>query len=275
MVTLINLPHEIQDHIANMLRPHKSGVCSVGDFLDTHFLKALDIAHIKTTHRNFKTVRLWKNLEWKQLIHKYKTGRFIKMNWEYKYGILPDTMIKKGWEDKINNIYGHQGCYVKTVTKKSSYELNKIIYFKINHLNLISGIHPLPSCFGQDTSHNDLYQGSVEALPAGRSSRVAAPSLMTLIPKMERRTWLIKCFEDCVVMHYTKNGTLNFMTEFNKKMNLPSCYSFPLTYIFKMFLKELRVHSTYVGYTNSAANSVGTSENIREVCRKISADLWH
>ena len=103
MATLINLPHEVQDLISNYFRK-----------IDP-FSKALGVASIKAVHRNFKEVPLWKNHEWKERIRKWRDENLTKLRWKYQHGTLPDGMIKKGWESKINKEYRSQNCFVETM----------------------------------------------------------------------------------------------------------------------------------------------------------------
>ena len=259
MLTLINLPHEVQYHISNYLRPHtgSGGDEAGGEVKIDPIAKARDIASIKAVHSNFKAVPLWKNHEWKERIRQWCDEHLTKMRWVYQYGTLSEKMIQKDWESKINHIYGHQGCYVKTMigtsvgTGFSEVEREyKVIWFKVCLKDLITGIRPLPHCFGSVPKE---YAGSLGTFRMDQHF-VPAPSLKTMIPKWERRKWLLQCFTECVVEHWggeivKKNGgeveKLDFMKEFKKLMELPSDYDLTQGQLFRMFLKELRVRADY------------------------------
>ena len=137
-----------------MLRP-KEWVHAESKMKINPFAKAPDIATIITLHRNFNKVPLWKNFEWSERIRKWSDENLTKIRWKYGFGQLGDEMIKKGWESKINNDYRHQGCYVETMIGTSvgtgfSEEgcEYKVILFEVSLRDLITGIRPLPHCFG-------------------------------------------------------------------------------------------------------------------------------
>ena len=139
-ILLENLPHDIQNYISNMLRPKES----IGENPNPKemkvdpFAKAPDIANMKTLHRNFNKVPLWKNYEWVEHIRKWCDEHLTTMRWKYQYGTLPDEMIKLGWEDKINNKYRCQDCYVETTKMEGQGENYgkikefKVIWFTVN-----------------------------------------------------------------------------------------------------------------------------------------------
>ena len=288
MATLVNLPHEVQHYISNFLRPHswiKDNVAQLRSHVYPDLVKievdplskARDIAIMKAVHPNLKTVPLWKNHEWKEHIRKWRDKRFTMMRWKYEYGKLSDKMIRGGWEKKINNIYRHQNCYVETTVMKGVGRENygkieefKIIWFEVSLLDLITGIRPLPHCFGNN-GNNGIFQITRKFVPA--------PTLETLIPADKRREWLIKCFKECVVKYWgrkivQKNGCCasekyDFIKEFKKLMDLPSNYELSYTQLFRMFLRELCVRSIEPNSVLAAWRAkIKCSENIEQICQQ-------
>jgi len=263
MATLIDLPETVQSHISNFLRPR----WRLGPTTFSGIFQAPDVASIKAVHPNLGAVPLWKKNEWKKRIREWGSENLTKMRYKYQYGTLPDQMIKKGWEEKINTTYRHQNCYVE----------HKFIYFEVSLKDLISGIHPLPSAFGRDSQQEDDLAdlGSLQLSVNGGyvHEMVPAPTLNTMIPKNKRREWLIKCFIECVLEHYTKKMAVqaadkqpDFMKEFKKIMDLPFDYPFTQTNLFKIFLIELNVYSGTV-YSHEA-HSFDMADNINDLCSK-------
>ena len=258
MATLINLPHEVQSYISNYLRPRNIQVPVVNPFL-----KARDIAIIKAVHPNLKTVPLWKNTEWKERIRNWRDEHLMKVSWKYQYGILPEKEIQRGMENKINTTYRRPNCYVETVYGKAmctgfvtGAKIYKIIYFGVNLRDLIDGTRDLPSIFGKERKDEDQAESGGLLVTLGASTNfVATSSKKTLIPKHKRRKWLVECFKECILDYYVKKiiehrsmGKLplsNFIKEFKKLMDLPSDYKLSQMNLFKMFLKELGVCSTF------------------------------
>ena len=228
MATLIDLPHEIQSHIAHFLRPPKK-LCN-GNIKDLPagvepnpdemysdpFEKSPEIARFRGVHSNLKKVLLWNNLEWKGRIRKWRDENLTKIRWKYRYGTLPDKMIELGWEKKINNDYRHQNCYVETmygttigtgfVEVPKEY---KVIWFEVSLLDLVAGIRPLPHCFGSDgLNHHRAAGGNYQLTCKKRRGQstilVPAPSLENLIPVDKRRKWLEECFMECVLIHWLR-----------------------------------------------------------------------
>ena len=286
MATLINLPHELQHHISNFLRPH---ACTGENVAEVNpIAKAQDVASIKAVHSNLAAVPLWKNGEWKARIHQWRDEHLTKMRWVYKYGTLPEKMIQKGWKSKINNTYRHQGCYVEAMigtsvdTGFSEVEQEyKVILFEVCLKDLITGIRPLPHCFGHDSSFNDHASQNGNLLLHSQNF-MPAPSLKTMVPKWDRRKWLLQCFTECVLDHWgkkivEKNGgtgeKLNPMKEFKKLMELPSDYELTQAQLFRMFLKELQVRADYSDPDpRDAGDGIGShgklTENIDQLCRQ-------
>ena len=273
MATLITLPHEIQSRIAHFLRPPHSNP----------FEKSPEIARFKGVHSNLKKVLLWNNLEWKGRIREWRDKNLTKMRWKYRYGTLPDKMIELGWENKINNDYRHQDCYVQamygTTIGTGFVEVTKeykVIWFEVSLLDLVTGVRSLPHCFGSDGSnHYRAAGGNYQLTMPGQSTiLVPAPSLETLIPVDKRREWLEECFMECVLLHWVgkiveKNGAASrnsaFMKGFKKIMHLPVDYKFSQTDLFKMFLRELNVGAHLV---HEKQGYFKRSQNIDQLCQK-------
>ena len=287
MATLISLPHEVQDHISNFLRPHgiflrvQDCVASTEIKIDP-FSKAPGVANIKALHRNFKEVPLWKNHEWKERIRKWRDENLTKLRWKYQHGTLPDEMIKKGWESKINKEYRSQNCFVETMVGTTTgtgfvevAKEYKVIWLTVSLHDLVTGVRPLPHCFGDDGgSHYRATGGNYQLTMSGQGTiLVPAPSLETLIPVDKRREWLVECFMECVLVHWgekmvEKNGGAgekpDFIKEFKNMMDLPSGYELSQTYLFKMFLRELLVGSEQV---HEKEGYFKRSQNIDDLCR--------
>jgi len=282
MATLINLPHEVQDNISNFLRPHgiflrvQDCVASTEIKIDP-FSKAQGVASIKALHRNFKAVPLWKNLEWTERIREWRDENLTKMRWKYQHGVLPNKMIKNGWERKINHDYRHQGCYVETIfgyrpgaVGAEAPKEYKIVWFEVSLLDLVTGVRPLPHCFGNDGNNDWRADNGTFQLTA--ANFVPAPTLETLIPRNKRREWLIECFIECVLVHWgekmveKKRGEKpDFIKEFKNMMDLPSDYELSQTYLFRMFLRELLVRSEQV---REKEGYFKRSQNIEDLCRQ-------
>ena len=262
MATLINLPHEVQDLISNYFRK-----------IDP-FSKALGVASIKAVHRNFKEVPLWKNHEWKERIRKWRDENLTKLRWKYQHGTLPDGMIKMGWESKINNKYRSQNCFVETMvgtTLETGFvevpKEYKVIWFTVSLHDLVTGVRPLPHCFGNDGSfHRQADNGSL-LLDASQINFVPAPTLETLVPVDKRLNWLKECFRECVLEHWGKGGQgerePNFMKYFKEKMDIPSDYKLLYTDLFRMFLRELNVRPCDV---REKEGYFQRSMSIRQLC---------
>ena len=266
MATLINLPHEVQDNISNYLRGGGP------------FSKTPGVASIKAVHRNFKAVPLWKNHEWKERIRKWRDENLTKLRWKYQYGTLPDKMIAAGWESKINKEYRSQNCFVETMVGTAPEtgfvevpKEYKVIWFTVSLHDLVTGVRPLPHCFGNDGSfHRRADNGSLQ-IDASGPSLAPAPTLETLVPRNKRREWLIECFMECVLMHWgekmveKKRGEKpDFIKEFKNMMDLPSGYELSQTYLFRMFLRELLVRSEQV---HEKEGYFRRSQNIDDLCR--------
>ena len=279
MATLINLPHEVQDLISNYLRPHGIflsawvGGASTEIKIDP-FSKALGVASIKAVHRNFKEVPLWKNHEWKERIRKWRDENLTKLRWKYQYGTLPDKMIAAGWENKINKEYRSQNCFVETVvgtTLGTGFipvpKEYKVVWFVVSLHDLVTGVRPLPHCFGNDGSfHRQADNGSL-LLDASQINFVPAPTLETLVPVDKRLNWLKECFRECVLEHWGKGGQgerePNFMKYFKEKMDIPSDYKLLYTDLFRMFLRELNVRPCDV---REKEGYFQRSMSIRQLC---------
>ena len=279
MATLIGLPHELQDLISNFLRNHKQ--IDGGNAPDhppskiDPFSKAPGVASIKAVHSNLKAVPLWKNGEWTARIRQWRDENLTKLRWKYQYGILPDKMIKNGWESKINKEYRSQNCFVETVvgtTMGTGFvevpKEYKVIWFVVSLHDLVTGVRPLPHCFGNDgNAHHQADNGTYQL-----SSRfVPAPTLETLVPVDKRLNWLIECFMECVLEHWgekmveKKRGEKpDFIKEFKNMMDLPSDYELSQTYLFRMFLRELLVRSEQV---HEKEGYFRRSQNIDDLCR--------
>lgn len=287
MTTLIHLPHEVQDNISNYLRPHRwtgnyhfvevggRELVMMRTMEIDPFSKAPGVASIKTIHRNLNTVPLWKNREWKTTIRNWRDKNMTYMRWRYQHGTLPDEMIKKGWEKKINKDYRHQNCYVETILGKTVgtgfVEVTKeykVIWFEVSLIDLITGVRPLPHCFGNDVNarrqaENGSFRISIDFVPA--------PSLETLIPGNKRLEWLKECFRECVLGHWGEKIAKkmqplqkpNFMKDFKEMMDIPSDYKISYTDLFRMFLKELMVCSRPV---HEKEGYFKRSENIDDIC---------
>ena len=282
MTTLINLPHEIQDHISNFLRPHRwtggdvaqlpAGVVPNPEEVKIDpFSKAPCVASIKAAHRNFNKVSLWKNREWKEHIRKWRDKNLMKMRWKYQYGTLPNEMIKKGWESKINKEYRSQNCFVETMVGRALgtgfvevIKEYKVIWFEVSLHDLVTGVRPLPHCFGNDGSfHNQADNGSLLI----SLDFVPKPTLETLIPWEKRREWLTECFKECVLEYWNIDASTNFMKNFKKIMDIPLNYELSQETLFDMFLRELSVCSKHVkekeGYFKRTQNIAGILKNIQ------------
>ena len=263
MATLINLPHEVQDLISNYFRK-----------IDP-FSKAPGVASIKAVHTNFKAVPLWKNHEWKEHIRQWRDENLTKLRWKYQYGTLPDKMIKNGWVSKINNQYRSQNCFVETmvgtilgtgfIPVPKEY---KVIWFTVSLNDLVTGVRPLPHCFGNDGSfHHQADNGSLQI--DASIDFVPAPTLETLIPVDERLNWLKECFRECVLEHWGKKIAKkmardpNFMKDFKEMMDIPSDYKFSYTDLFRMFLRELNVRPCDV---REKEGYFKRSMSIRQLC---------
>ena len=247
-ILLENFPHDIHNHISDMLRP-KEWAHAESKMKINPFAKAPDIATIITLHRNFNKVPLWKNFEWSERIRKWSDENLTKMRWKYGFGQLGDEMIKKGWESKINNDYRHQGCYVETTLMEGigpyygQLKEIKIIWFEVSLKNLITGDRPLPHCFGND-GRADMRENGAKFEFTHKF--VPAPSLLTRLPKSKRYDWLIECFKECVLDYWGEKiggESSDFMKEFKKMMGLPSEYELSNAQLFKKFLEELQVQS--------------------------------
>ena len=274
MATLIGLPHELQHHITNYLRPHACTGENVAEFKIDPFSKAPGVASIKAVHSNFKAVPLWKNHEWKERIRKWRDENLTKLRWKYQHGTLPDEMIKKGWESKINKEYRSQNCFVETMVGTTTgtgfvevAKEYKVIWLTVSLHDLVTGVRPLPHCFGNDgnahhQADNGTYQLSVDFVPA--------PTLETLVPVDERHEWLIECFRECVLEHWGKKIAKkmprehNFTADFKKIMDIPSDYTLSHTDLFRMFLKELGVRSCQV---REKGGYFKRSQGIDDLCR--------
>ena len=261
MATLINLPHEVQDLISNYFRK-----------IDP-FSKAPGVASIKAVHTNFKAVPLWKNHEWKEHIRQWRDENLTKLRWKYQYGTLPAEMIKNGWVSKINNQYRSQNCFVETmvgtilgtgfIPVPKEY---KVIWFTVSLHDLVTGVRPLPHCFGNDGNfHHQADNGSLQI--DASIDFVPAPTLETLIPVDERLNWLKECFRECVLEHWGKGGQgerePNFMKYFKEKMDIPSDYKLSYADLFRMFLRELNVRPCDV---REKEGYFKRSMSIRQLC---------
>ena len=274
MTQFANIPTDIHRHIADFLRPRK---CTEGNVSDevkvSPFSKAKDVATIKCIHRNFQDVLLWKNHAWKERIRQWCDEHLTKMRWVYKYGTLPEKMIKNGWVSKINNQYRSQNCFVETmvgtilgtgfIPVPKEY---KVIWFTVSLNDLVTGVRPLPHCFGNDGSfHHQADNGSLQI--DASVDFVPAPTLETLIPVDERLNWLKECFRECVLEHWGKGGQgerePNFMKYFKKKMDIPSNYKLSYTDLFRMFLRELNVRPCDV---REKEGYFKRSMSIRQLC---------
>ena len=267
MATFINLPHEVQDLISNYFRKTDP------------FSKVPNVATIKALHPNLNKVPLWKNLVWEEHILQWRDENLTKLRWKYQYGTLPNKMIEKGWENKINKQYWSQNCFVKTMvgtTLGTGFvkvpKEYKVIWFEVSLLDLITGVRPLPSCFGRDG--NDDWRvdgGTLQFEAATPDNWIPAPTLETLIPRNKRREWLIECFMECVLVHWgekiveKKRGEKpNFIKEFKNMMDLPSGYELSQTYLFRMFLRKLQVRGEAV---HEKEGYLKRSQNIDDLCR--------
>jgi len=261
MATLINLPHEVQNNISNYLRK--------GD----PFSKAPSVASIKAVHHNFKAVPLWKKHEWVERIRQWRDENLTKLRWKYQHGTLPDGMIKKGWESKINKEYRSQNCFVETMvgtTLETGFvevpKEYKVIWFTVSLYDLVTGVRPLPHCFGNDGSfHHQADNGSLQI--DASIDFVPAPTLETLVPVDKRLNWLKECFRECVLEHWGKGGKgerrPNFMKYFKEKMDIPSDYKLSYTDLFRMFLRELNVRPCDV---REKEGYFKRSMSIRQLC---------
>ena len=290
-ILLENLPYDIQNYISNMLRPKeliRGNVSNSKEMKVNPFTKAPDVAKMKTLHRNFNKVPLWKNFEWTERIRKWHDENLMTMRWKYQYGTLPNKMIKLGMEDKINTEYRHQDCYVETMYGKgigtgfvTELKIHKVIWFTVNLNNLISGTRPLPSIFGK-TDPDDIRsagEGTLNLSFDQNNNLVAAPSLNTTIPQDKRREWLIECFMDCILEYYgkkiaEKKVTPNFIKRFKELTDLPSGYELTQTDLFRMFLKELKVYSGTRPFCRCGKGPVKISypgceqpDNIEQLCK--------
>jgi hypothetical protein len=227
---------------------------------------------------------LWKKREWKSRILEWRDENLTYMNWKYQYGTLPEDMIKNGWENKINKDYRHQNCYVENVFGKvvgtgfvGEAKQFKVIYFEVNLLDLLTGVRPLPSCFGKD-GRDDSRNGRWDKgeIDVGRTSGlfVPAPSLETLIPVKKRREWLKECFKKCVLEYWGKKIAAtndgggenpNFIKEFKKLMGIPYNYEMSHTDLFRMFLREMMVGPRPV---REKGGYFKRSESINDICRE-------
>ena len=275
MATLITLPHELQHHISNYLRPHACTGKNDAEVKIDPIAKAQDVASIKAVHSNLKAVPLWKNHEWVERIRRWRDENLTKLRWKYQYGTLPDKMIKNGWGSKINNQYRSQNCFVETMvgtTLGTGFvevpKEYKVIWFSVSLLDLVTGVRPLPHCFGNDGSfHHQADNGSLQI--DASIDFVPAPTLETLIPVDERLNWLKECFRECVLEHWGKKIAKkmardpNFMKDFKEMMDLPSDYKFSYTDLFRMFLKELGVRSCQV---REKEGYFKRSMSIRQLC---------
>lgn len=279
MATLISLPEVLQSYISDFLRPHPGRGSATTPIKVDPLLKAQDVANIKAVHRNFQAVPLWKNHEWKTHIREWYDKYLTNMRWKYQYGTLSVQMIEKGWERKVNNDYRHQNCYVETMWGKgvgtgfvTELKYHKVIWFEVSLHDLITGIRPLPHCFGNDgreNRSNGIFQAQITS-----DTMVPMPSLETLIPIDKRREWLIECFMECVIEHWgkkmiNKNGidieNSDFIKEFKKMMDLPPNYELSQTQLFRMFLRELNV----VGVEERVGVRLAQrSQSIDELCRQ-------
>jgi len=195
--------------------------------------------------------------------------------------MLPYKMIKKGWESKINKQYRSQNCFVEAMFGKGVgtgfVEIPKeykIVWFKVSLLDLVTGIRPLPSCFGRDGEDDWRADVGLLQLTAQKDDWIPAPTLDTLIPINKRREWLIECFMECVLTHWggkmvEKNGGAgknpDFIKEFKNMMDLPPDYELSQTYLFQMFLRELQVRSEQV---HEKEGYFKRSQNIYDLCRQ-------
>jgi len=262
MATLINLPHEVQDNISNYLRGGGP------------FSKTPGVASIKAVHRNFKAVPLWKNHEWVERIRRWRDENLTKLRWKYQFGVLPDKMIAAGWESKINKEYRSQNCFVETMVgtalETGFVEVPKeykVIWFTVSLHDLVTGVRPLPHCFGNDGSfHRRADNGSLQ-IDASGPSLAPAPTLETLVPVDKRLNWLKECFRECVLEHWGKGGQgerePNFMKYFKEKMDIPSNYRLSYRNLFRMFLRELNVRREHV---HSQAGYFQRSLSIDDLC---------
>ena len=279
MATLTTLPHELQHHISNYLRPHACTGENVAEVKIDPIAKARDVASIKAVHSNLKAVPLWKNHEWIEHIRQWRDENLTKLRWKYQYGTLPDKMIKNGWVSKINNQYRSQNCFVETMvgtTMETGFvevpKEYKVIWFTVSLHDLVTGVRPLPHCFGNDGSfHHQADNGSLQI--DASIDFVPAPTLETLIPVDERLNWLKECFRECVLEHWGEKMRKkrpwfappkpNFMKEFKEKMDIPSNYKFSYTDLFRMFLRELNVRPCDV---REKEGYFKRSMSIRQLC---------
>ena len=274
MTQFANIPTDIHRHIADFLRPRKCTEDHVADEVKVDpFSKAKDVATIKCIHRNFRDVLLWKNHAWKERIRQWCDEHLTKMRWVYKYGTLPEKMIKNGWVSKINNQYRSQNCFVETMvgtTMGTGFvevpKEYKVIWFTVSLHDLVTGVRPLPHCFGNDGSfHHQADNGSLQI--DASIDFVPAPTLETLVPVDERLNWLKECFRECVLEHWGKGGQgerePNFMKEFKEKMDIPSDYKLSYTDLFRMFLRELNVRPCDV---REKEGYFKRSMSIRQLC---------
>ena len=211
-------------------------------------------------------------------IRQWRDENLTKLRWKYQYGTLPDKMIKNGWVSKINNQYRSQNCFVETMvgtTLGTGFvevpKEYKVIWFSVSLLDLVTGVRPLPHCFGNDGSfHHQADNGSLQI--DASIDFVPAPTLETLVPVDKRLNWLKECFRECVLEHWGEKMRKmrpwseikrKFIKEFKEKMDLPSDYKFSYTDLFRMFLKELGVRSCQV---REKEGYFKRSMSIRQLC---------
>ena len=273
MTTLITLPHELQHHISNYLRPHACTGENVAEVKIDPIAKAQDVASIKAVHSNLKAVPLWKNHEWVERIRQWRDENLTKLRWKYQYGILPDKMIKNGWVSKINNQYRSQNCFVETMVGKilgtgfvEVPKEYKVIWCTVSLHDLVTGVRPLPHCFGNDGSFHQKADNGVLYIDASIDF-VPAPTLETLVPVDKRLNWLKECFRECVLEHWGEKMCSwpkpSFMKKFKEKMDIPSDYKLSCTDLFRMFLRELNVRPCDV---REKEGYFKRSMSIRQLC---------
>ena len=132
MATLTSLPQEIQNHIANMIRPQGN------PFQE----KAPNVAHLKTTCKVCNNIPLIKLQSLKKEINDFKMLNKKCGEWLWR--------ATGPWAEKINREYGStQGVRIGFIEQciNGKYKMVRGIFLDITLNDLIRGWRNVPSCF--------------------------------------------------------------------------------------------------------------------------------
>lgn len=216
-MTLVHLPHDVQNEISIYLRPHARDP----------MMAAPDLAALKATHRNFKNLLIWRKTVWKKRILKWIREKTWRR--QYPWGIINDAEAAKGFTCKyINDTWRGRGVRVEMIEG-----MGRVVSFSVSFNNLVTGVRPLPSCFGRRAPRDGENR---EYFMSDSGELVPVPTYDVALPAWRRKKWLWEVFRDCMETCFAWD-----IKQFKKDMQLPPNYDLSRAAVFKMFLEEIGV----------------------------------